>query len=162
MSYLDLCVTRPTAVAGDVPRLGEPLLDRYLEFVAARCRPNTVLAVAFDLKVSFGVVGKAPAEVTAADVLGFITAQRAGTASPSPVAVIDDADVGCPLGRCVAGCRRSPGCSGSFKSTVRLRPTRCPGACRRGGNALGHGRACRCCGLRGRCRRSCPRSRSMP
>lgn len=94
MSYLDLCVTRPPGVAGDVPRLGEPLLDRYLEFVAARCRPNTVLAVAFDLKVFFGVVGKAPAEVTASDVLGFITAQRAGAASPSPVALVDTTEGG--------------------------------------------------------------------
>jgi integrase/recombinase XerD len=58
--------------------LGVPLLDEYLEFVAGRCRPNTVLATAFDLKVFFGIVGKAPAEVTVADVLGFITAQRTG------------------------------------------------------------------------------------
>jgi integrase/recombinase XerD len=58
--------------------LGVPLLDEYLEFVAGRCRSNTVLATAFDLKVFFGIVGKAPAEVTAADVLGFITAQRTG------------------------------------------------------------------------------------
>lgn len=94
MSYLDLCVTRPPGVAGDVPRLGEPQLDRYLEFVSARCRPNTVLAVAFDLKVFFGVVGKAPAEVTAADVLGFITAQRAGAASSSPVALVDAVEGG--------------------------------------------------------------------
>ncbi len=39
-------------------RLGEPLLDEYLRFVAARCRPNTLLAQSFDLKVFFGVVGK--------------------------------------------------------------------------------------------------------
>jgi integrase/recombinase XerD len=39
-----------------------PLLDVYLEFVAARCRPNTVLATAFDLKVFFAVVAKRPAE----------------------------------------------------------------------------------------------------
>jgi site-specific recombinase XerD len=77
-----------------VPRLGEPLLDGYLEFVAARCRPNTVLAVAFDLKVFFGVVGKAPAEVTAADVLGFITAQRSGASRPTAVALIDGDDGG--------------------------------------------------------------------
>ena len=30
-------------------------VDRYLEFVAGRCRPNTVRAVAFDLKVFFTV-----------------------------------------------------------------------------------------------------------
>ena len=89
MSYLDLCVTRPAGVPGEVPRLGEPLLDGYLDFVAARCRPNTVLAVAFDLKVFFGLVGKGPAEVTAADVLGFITAQRSGAATSSPLAVVD-------------------------------------------------------------------------
>ena len=58
MSYVDLCVTRSTGLAEDVPRLGEPLLDTYLDFVAARCRPITVLAVAFDLKVFFGVVGR--------------------------------------------------------------------------------------------------------
>ena len=92
MSYVDLCVTRPAGAAGDGPRLGEPLLDGYLEFVAARCRPNTVLATAFDLKVFFGVVGKAPAEVTAADVLGFITAQRAGGTAAVPVLAVDDAD----------------------------------------------------------------------
>jgi len=34
------------------------LLDEYLDFLAGRCRPNTVLAVAFDLKVFFTVVGK--------------------------------------------------------------------------------------------------------
>src|ERR1019366_3899538 len=58
--------------------LGVPLLDEYLEFVAGRCRPNTVLATAFDLKVFFSVVAKEPAEGAAADVLGFITAQRTG------------------------------------------------------------------------------------
>ena len=32
-------------------RLGHKVVDDYLEFVAARCRPNTVLAAGFDLKV---------------------------------------------------------------------------------------------------------------
>jgi hypothetical protein len=45
------------------------LLDDGLVFVAARCRPNTVLATAFDLKVRFTVVDKAPAEVTSTDVV---------------------------------------------------------------------------------------------
>jgi integrase/recombinase XerD len=31
--------------------LGHPMLDDYLAFVAARARPNTWLAAAFDLKV---------------------------------------------------------------------------------------------------------------
>ena len=44
-------------------QLGDPLLDEYLAFVGARARRNTWLAVAFDLKVFFSVVGKPPAEV---------------------------------------------------------------------------------------------------
>lgn len=65
--------------------LGDPLLDVYLEFVAARSRPNTVLATWFDLKVFFAVVGKPVGEVRPVDVLGFITAQRAGLSGlPDP------------------------------------------------------------------------------
>ena len=59
-----------------VPGVGEPLLDEYLRFVAARCRPNTLLAQSFDVKVFFTVVGKPPLEVGTADVLRFIEAQR--------------------------------------------------------------------------------------
>lgn len=58
-------------------RLGDPLLDDYLAFVGARARTNTWLAVASDLKIFFASVGKAPAEVTTADVFAFLTAQRA-------------------------------------------------------------------------------------
>jgi hypothetical protein len=37
-------LTRSRKTAGDlVVRLGVPLLDEYLEFLAGRCRPNTVL-----------------------------------------------------------------------------------------------------------------------
>jgi len=72
-------LTRSRDAAGDlVVRLGVPLLDEYLEFLAGRCRPNTVLAVAYDLKVFFTVVGKAPRRVRTVDVLAFMTAQRAG------------------------------------------------------------------------------------
>ena len=56
--------------------LGHPLLDDYLEFVAARARPNTLIAVAYDLKVFFTVIVKQPADITTADVLTFIKAQR--------------------------------------------------------------------------------------
>jgi hypothetical protein len=59
-------------------RLGVRLLDEYLEFLSGRCRPNTVLAVAFDLKVFFAVVGKGPELVRPSDVLGFMTAERTG------------------------------------------------------------------------------------
>ena len=51
-------------------------MDRYLEFVAGRCRPNTLRAVAFDLKAFFMVIGKGPVEVTAADVFEFLANQR--------------------------------------------------------------------------------------
>src|SRR6266702_1034678 len=66
------------ADGGLVVRLGVPLLDEYLEFLAGRCRPNTVLAVAYDLKVFFTVVGKLPRRVRPVDVLAFMTAQRSG------------------------------------------------------------------------------------
>ena len=59
-------------------RLGVRLLDEYLEFLAGRCRPNTVLAVAYDLQVFFTVVGKPPRQVRPVDVLAFMTAQRGG------------------------------------------------------------------------------------
>ncbi|MGH3884255.1 MAG: tyrosine-type recombinase/integrase [Pseudonocardiaceae bacterium] len=62
-------------------RLGVPLLDEYLEFLSGRCRPNTVLAVAYDLKVFFTVVGKTPKRVRPGDVLAFMTAQRTGRGS---------------------------------------------------------------------------------
>ncbi len=59
-----------------IPRLGETLLDEYLRFVAARARPNTVLAQSFDLKVFFTVVDATPTQVSTTDVLRFIEAQR--------------------------------------------------------------------------------------
>jgi hypothetical protein len=72
-------LTRSRNPAGDlVVRLGVPLLDEYLEFLAGRCRPNTVLAVAYDLKVFFDVVAKSPRRVRPVDVLAFMTAQRSG------------------------------------------------------------------------------------
>src|SRR5215217_9144046 len=93
MSYVDLCVTGPAGAAGGGPRLGEPLLDGYLEFVAARCRPNTVLATAYDLKVFFGVVAKEPARVSTADVFAFIAAQRAPRRGVGVVR-LEDGEVG--------------------------------------------------------------------
>ena len=57
-------------------RLGHPVVDRYLEFVEARARRNTLLATASDLRVFFTEVDKEPSDVTVADVLAFITAQR--------------------------------------------------------------------------------------
>ena len=71
------CLVRFVSGSGQVRyRLGERLVDRYLEFVAGRCRPNTLRAVAFDLKTFFIVTGKNPVEVTAADVFDFLADQR--------------------------------------------------------------------------------------
>jgi site-specific recombinase XerD len=56
---------------------GDPL-GRYVEFVAARCRPNTVIATMSDLRVFFSVIDRPPSEVTSADVFAFIAAQRRG------------------------------------------------------------------------------------
>jgi hypothetical protein len=79
MPVMVVRLTRSRNAAGElVVRLGVRLLDEYLEFLAGRRRPNTVLAVAYDLKVFFTVVGKPPRRVRPADVLAFMTAQRAG------------------------------------------------------------------------------------
>jgi integrase/recombinase XerD len=78
MSWVDLRLRRCRSAAGDLVRFGVPLLDGYLEFLAVRSRPNTVAAVGYDLKVFFALVGKAPVEVVAADVLAFVTAQHTG------------------------------------------------------------------------------------
>jgi integrase/recombinase XerD len=58
--------------------VGVPLADEYLEFLGGRCRLNTVLAAAYDLRVFFTVVAKPPDQVRPADVLAFITAQCTG------------------------------------------------------------------------------------
>ena len=76
MSWMPCLVESGAGSGVPVVRLGHPLVDRYLEFVAARGRPNTLLASGYDLKVFFSTVGKDPVEVTTADVLEFITTQR--------------------------------------------------------------------------------------
>src|SRR5689334_20509241 len=71
------CLARFVSGSGQARyRLGDRLVDRYLEFVAGRCRPNTLRAVAFDLKAFFTVVAKDPVAVTAADVFEFLAHQR--------------------------------------------------------------------------------------
>jgi integrase/recombinase XerD len=71
------CLVRSTAPSGETRyALGHPDLDRYLEFVAGRVRPNTVRAVAHDLKTFFAVVAKDSVDVVAADVFDFLADQR--------------------------------------------------------------------------------------
>jgi integrase/recombinase XerD len=81
----DMSLRVSKTMNGDVVQsvvVGHQILDDYLEFVAARARPNTVLAVAYDLKVFFTEIVKQPVEVTAGDVLAFIKAQRAPRRGP--------------------------------------------------------------------------------
>ncbi len=76
-----------------VIQLGHPHVDAYLEFVAARARANTLLAHAFDIKVFFSLVAKDPSDVTTADVLAFINAQRQPRRG-AKVVRIEDGEVG--------------------------------------------------------------------
>ena len=111
MSMIRPCLIRSVA-GGEVRalRLGHPLLDDYLEFVAARARANTLLAQAFDLKVFFSVVAKEPSDVTTADVLAFINAQREPRRGPRWCAS-RMARSACQHGRSSDGWPRSSGCS---------------------------------------------------
>ena len=71
------CLIRSSSSGGEVRyALGDTLVDSYLAFVAGRCRPNTLRAVAHDLKTFFTVVDKAPVDVGAADVFAFVADQR--------------------------------------------------------------------------------------
>ncbi|HSS08263.1 MAG TPA: tyrosine-type recombinase/integrase [Acidimicrobiales bacterium] len=71
------CLVRSVSPPGEFRySLGDPLVDRYLEFVAGRARPNTLRAIAFDLKSFFAVIAKNPEAVMAADVFEFLADQR--------------------------------------------------------------------------------------
>lgn len=80
--------------SGEQVSLGHPLIDEYLELVRARARRNTLLATAYDLKVLFEVVEVDPLEVTVADLLAFVKAQRHG---PSSTVVRIDGSAGLAL-----------------------------------------------------------------
>jgi site-specific recombinase XerD len=71
------CLVRTSTAGGEARfALGDPLVDSYLAFVAGRSRPNTLRAVAHDLKTFFSVVDKDPVDVVAADVFDFVADQR--------------------------------------------------------------------------------------
>lgn len=65
------------------------MVDRYLEVVAARLRPNTTRAVASDLNAFFTIVAKDPLEVTTADVYDFVREQRAPRGDGVVVRLVD-------------------------------------------------------------------------
>lgn len=75
-------------------RVGHEVVDEFLEFMEGRCRPNTVRSYAHDLKVFFMVVGKEPAEVTAKDVLAFVSVQRRPRQGTENVVRISDGEAG--------------------------------------------------------------------
>jgi integrase/recombinase XerD len=79
---------------GDVYVVGHRLVDDFLEFASGRARPNTVRAYAHDLKTFFTIVGKDPVQVRAADVFGFVNAQRRGRAGAANVVRISDGGSG--------------------------------------------------------------------
>jgi integrase/recombinase XerD len=71
------CLIRTSTPGGEARYvLGDPLVDSYLAFVAGRSRPNTLRAVAHDLKTFLAVIGKDPVDVVAADIFEFVADQR--------------------------------------------------------------------------------------
>ena len=116
------CLVRPAAGGDEVLSLG-PDVDDYLRFVAVRARPNTLLAIGFDLKVFFSVVPKEPAAVTSRDVLAFLKAQRAPRRGAEVVRLEDGG------GRIVGADRQAA-------THLALGPVRVPGGARRRGGAV--------------------------
>ena len=103
------CLARFVPGSGQVRyRLGDRLVDRYLEFVAGRCRPNTLRAVVFDLKAFFTVVAKDPVEVTAADVFEFLADQR----GDRTVVRLADREAGSSTGASLDRCHDGRGARG--------------------------------------------------
>lgn len=80
---------RVDAVGNPAASLGHALVDDYLEFVVAHCRPNTLLATAYDLKVFFSVVPKDPTDIVTADIFAFINAQKKPRRGPKVVRLED-------------------------------------------------------------------------
>jgi site-specific recombinase XerD len=74
--------------------VGHELIDDFLEFVAARSRPNTVRAYSHDLCVFFSSVQKEPTDVSTRDVFDFVTAQRRPRPGAENVVRIADGEAG--------------------------------------------------------------------
>ena len=87
MSFSFPKLSLPLAGSSAAPTLGHRLVDVYLEVVAARLRRNSMLAIAYDLKVFFTVVDVDPVEVRRRDVLTFIRIQRTGSADATVVPI---------------------------------------------------------------------------
>jgi len=74
---------------GEARRPPDSLVERYLQFVASRARPNTVAATESDLRLFFAAVPKAPEEVTTAGLLDSIAAQRRPRRDARVVRLVD-------------------------------------------------------------------------
>lgn len=90
----DPCLLSSRLRDGEIRSLGDPLLDRYVEFVSARARPNTVRATVSDLRAFFAVVDKAPAQVKTTDVFDFIAEQRRPRPGRGNVVRLSDGEQG--------------------------------------------------------------------
>ena len=140
------CHVRPDGE--HVYRIGQQLVDEFLEFVVGRARPNTVRAYAHDLSVFFSVVAKDPTEVRPKDVMAFVTAQRRPKPGAENVVRIADGSAGLSA----ATIKRRLAAVSSFygyliaRDDVDVTPTRCLGASPPARAALGAGAACRWCG----------------
>ena len=89
MAWQPQLVRRVDAAGNPAASLGHTLVDDYLEFVAVRCRPNTLLATAYDLKVFFSAVPKESTDVVTADIFAFITGQKTPRRGPKVVRLED-------------------------------------------------------------------------
>ena len=124
-------LARSQNAAGElVVLLGVRLLDEYLEFLGGQCRPNTVLAVAYDSKVCFTVVKKTPRQVRTADVPAFMTAQRTGGEGRLQIAGPDAGGMSARTLR-----RRVPGRATGGVPRDRGGPVLVPPDCQRAGRA---------------------------
>jgi hypothetical protein len=104
-------LTLPDPGSRVAPTLGHPLIDDYLESVHARLRPNSTLAVVYDLKVFFTVIDVDPIDVRRRHVLEFIRVQRTGSSDATVI-------------------RRSPGSIRICARSVNSITIRCSAACR--------------------------------
>jgi site-specific recombinase XerD len=80
-------LTLPDPSSNDAPTLGHRLVDDYLESVHARLRPNSTLAVVYDLKVFFTVIDVDPLDVRRRHILEFIRVQRTGSSDATVVPI---------------------------------------------------------------------------
>ncbi|HUF97554.1 MAG TPA: tyrosine-type recombinase/integrase [Ilumatobacter sp.] len=80
-------LTLPDPGSRVAPTLGHPLVDDYLESVHARLRPNSTLAVVYDVKVFFTVIDVDPLDVRRRHVLEFIRVQRTGSTDATVIPI---------------------------------------------------------------------------